>query len=98
MTGLTASHLLFPGAAGREPGVRGVRESFELVFVAVFTTVTADVFVRLVQAKFGRADGRRPRGVVVVEPTNRGYDKYTDRECFDESIQSSALPSIARSD
>ena len=65
---------------------------FELVFVAVFTSLTADVVFRLVTTKFGRADGRRLRGVVVIEPTNRGYYKSTDQECFDESIQSSALP------
>lgn len=64
-----------------------MRERFELIFVAVFAGITADVIFRLIHPRFGLAEGRRLRGVVVTEKTNRGYDKSTDQECFDESIQ-----------
>jgi hypothetical protein len=68
-----------------------VREGFELFFVAVFTGLAAYIVFRLVKFEFRRVDRRRLRRVVETEPTTRGYDKSTDQECFDESIQSSAL-------
>ena len=73
----------------------GVRESFELIFMAIFASVAADVVFRLVQAKLGLADRRRLRGIVVGEPGDRGKNERTDQECFDESVQSSASPGFA---
>jgi len=40
---LTTRHLLFPTGELDELSVRSVREVFELIFVAIFTNLTADV-------------------------------------------------------
>jgi hypothetical protein len=62
-----------------------VREGFELILVAVFTSVTADVIGRLRLRDFGRTDLRRFRGVVVAEQTDGRDNEATDQECFKES-------------
>src|SRR5215216_2111536 len=86
-------HLVFPTGEGCKLSMRSVREVLELILVAVFTRLTADVpfFRRSVQPKFGWSDRRRVRRVVVAEPNDRGKAKSTDQECFDEFVHS-ALP------
>ena len=62
-----------------------VREVLELILVAVFTSVTADVIGRLGLRDFGRTDLRRFRGIVVAERTDDRDNHATDQECFKES-------------
>src|SRR5829696_8176487 len=88
MARFTTSHLPFPTTARRKPGMCCVGENFELVFVAVFASLAADVVVGFIHTRPGLADGRRLRRIVVSEPTDRGESKRTDQECFDESIHS----------
>ena len=51
MTRFTASHFVIPTADLRELGVRRVRERLELIFVAVFACVAADVVVFIVGSR-----------------------------------------------
>ena len=53
MTRLATRHLLLPTGKRGELRVRSVREGFELIFVAVFTSGAADVVFRLVSRGFG---------------------------------------------
>ena len=62
MTRLTARHLLFPTADARELSVRRMREGFELIFVAVFTSFAADVVVGLVSRRLTLLRVRRSAG------------------------------------
>lgn len=68
MARFASSHLLFPTREFCKLSMRSVREIFELIFVAVFTNLTADVVISLEQGKFGRTDLRRLRGRVIAEP------------------------------
>ena len=45
MTRLATRHLLLPTAKPRELSMRSMRESLELIFMAVFTSFTADVLI-----------------------------------------------------
>jgi hypothetical protein len=53
MTRLTASHFVAPTADLRELRVRRVRESLELIFVAVFAGIASDVVVFVVGSRLG---------------------------------------------
>ena len=66
--------------------MRRVRESLELIFVTVFTGLTADVVVGFDEGEFRRAERGRLRGVVVTEPGDRGENEPTDQEYFDKPI------------
>jgi len=62
MTGLATGHFLFPTTEARELSMGSVGEGFELIFVAIFTSLTAYVVVRLVcrslaLSRVGRAIG-----------------------------------------
>ena len=52
MTRFTASHFVVPTADLRELGVRRVRESLELIFVAIFASFTAYVVFSFVCRNF----------------------------------------------
>ncbi len=71
MARLATRHLFFPTGKLRELSVRGVREVFELIFVTIFTDLTADVVARLGLRELSRTDWRRLRRVVVAEQTQR---------------------------
>ena len=66
MTRFTASHFVVPTADLRELDVRGVRKSVELIFVAGFAGIAADVVVFIVGSRLRlawlRCLRRRARG------------------------------------
>ena len=79
MTRLTTRHFIFPTADFYELRVGGVREGFELIFVAVFTRVTTDITVgfRLTRLiRVGRTAG--------TKPNNSRHHEDTDQGCFDD--------------
>jgi hypothetical protein len=93
MTGFASRHPIFPAAKFCKLSMRSGGERFELVLVAVFTGVTANVVVSFVHREFDRADLRGVRGICAAKPTDRGdKNEYTDQECFDDPIHTSALP------
>jgi len=61
MARLATSHFVFPATDPCELRMRRMRESLKLIFVTVFTRLTADVVSRLVYR-------RRLRGVTVTQP------------------------------
>jgi len=52
MARLATRHLVFPTGEPRELSVRSMREVFELIFVAVFTSLTADIALGFVGRNF----------------------------------------------
>ena len=67
-----------------------MREGFELVFVAVFTRVTADVILRLVFAELNLGRLSKLSRAIGAEQSNRTEDQSKNQECFDECTQTSA--------
>ena len=87
-----AGHLVFPTRELGELRVGSVREVFELIFVAVFTSVAADVVISVVlRRELGLIDRRGLRGVVVAEPAEHTYNQDTDQECFNECTHISPM-------
>ncbi len=83
MARLAARHLAVPTRKFRQLSMRRMREGLELVFVTVFTCVTADVITRLVLrlvvlGEFSRRDRRRLRGIGAAKPRYRGQNERTD--------------------
>lgn len=70
MARLATRHFVFPTADLDELRVGGMGEGFELIFVTVFTSVTADVVIRLVCCNFAWKDWSRVRRTVGTQPTN----------------------------
>ena len=71
MARLATRHLVFPTADFDELRVRGVREGFELILVAVFTSFTADIVFRLVCRSLALHRFRRVRRTVGTQPNER---------------------------
>ena len=75
MTRFAAGRFIFPAAHRRQLRVRGVRIGFELIFVAVFTGIAADIagvgHGRLVVTR-GTTDGLRT--LRAGQPHNGGND------------------------
>jgi hypothetical protein len=55
-----------------------MREGFELIFVAVFANVAADVVFRLVCRNFGLVSLRDLRRTAGAEPDSRAEKQHTD--------------------
>ena len=86
MTRFTASHFVVPTADLRELGVRRVRESLELIFVAIFAGIAADVVVFIVGSRLClawlRCLRRRARG----QPHRRCNQRNTKQQRLNDSV------------
>lgn len=67
--------------------MRSVGERFELIFVTVFTSIAADVFVSFIECELS----------FCAEPRDGPEEDYTDREYFYGSIQGSRIIRVFRS-
>lgn len=86
MTGFATGYSSFPATAGRQPCMGGMCESFELVLVAILTSLAADVVIRFEESQLDFAERRRLRGVVATKPDGCREYKPTDQECFAEPV------------
>lgn len=74
MARLTSGDLVFPTAYPHELRVGCVRESLELVFVTVFTGLTADVVLSFSYAELDLSGLSKLSGAIGTEPGNRTED------------------------
>ena len=94
MTRFATSHLVFPTGKRGELGVRSVREGFELIFVAVFASLTADVIFRLIGRGFGLTSLYGVRRTARSQPADSRDDEGANQEHFDGFIQARVLPEL----